>query len=227
MKGIAKAEHLLAQPFHLRKKEKKGRRQSKAASAKKKAGDGGKPAAEASCGKEEKAAREYIIKPEGDVKDYRFLELENGLRCLLISNPTVVSTIASLDVRVGSALDPKAYYGLAHLLEIMLFNNDEAHVEDEAGARCGYSAVTGFVNTNYCYEMPPGGCQEGLSRLARFFTNPRFRKQDIAKKLEQVEKQFRRRLADDHSHSRNLQQRHADPKSSYHRFSCGSKRSLS
>lgn len=61
-----------------------------------------------------------IIKSESDKKLYRYIILENQMRCLLLEDPEAERSAASLDVRVGSALDPSSHNGTAHFLEHML-----------------------------------------------------------------------------------------------------------
>ncbi|RWS24840.1 peptidase: M16 family-like protein [Leptotrombidium deliense] len=62
-----------------------------------------------------------IIKPVNDEREYSGLTLSNGLKVLLISDPTTDKSAAALDVNVGSMSDPKSLPGLAHFLEHMLF----------------------------------------------------------------------------------------------------------
>ena len=62
-----------------------------------------------------------IVKPKVDKRSYKYFKLENGIRCLLIHDPEGDMSAASLDVKVGAALDPKEYPGTAHFLEHMLF----------------------------------------------------------------------------------------------------------
>jgi hypothetical protein len=60
-----------------------------------------------------------------DELSYRFASLPNGLRAVLVSDPETDKAAASLDVRVGSLLDPPELQGLAHFLEHMLFYASE------------------------------------------------------------------------------------------------------
>ena len=62
-----------------------------------------------------------IIKSGCDKRLYKYVKLPNEMRCLLISDATADKSAASIDVRVGSALDPRPLYGTAHFLEHMLF----------------------------------------------------------------------------------------------------------
>jgi hypothetical protein len=51
-----------------------------------------------------------IIKPTLDKREYRGLELNNGMKCLLISDPTTDKSAASVDVHIGLILNKKNYY---------------------------------------------------------------------------------------------------------------------
>jgi secreted Zn-dependent insulinase-like peptidase len=62
-----------------------------------------------------------IEKSKSDKREYKYVILENGMRCMLICDPEADKSAAALDVRVGAALDPKPLYGTAHFLEHMLF----------------------------------------------------------------------------------------------------------
>jgi len=62
-----------------------------------------------------------------DDLDYRIIELKNGLRAVLVSDPDTDKAAAALNVRVGSLLDPPELQGLAHFLEHMLFYASEKY----------------------------------------------------------------------------------------------------
>lgn len=66
-------------------------------------------------------AYDNIFKSSQDKRDYRGLLLDNGLKCLLISDPTTDRSAAAVDVHAGYLLDPKEFPGLAHFCEHMLF----------------------------------------------------------------------------------------------------------
>lgn len=80
-----------------------------------------------------------ILKPLSDKKDYRLVELANGLKCLVVHEPLQTAmeldsqggsdfsdcednqcklAAASLCVAAGSFEDPKQFQGLAHFLEV-------------------------------------------------------------------------------------------------------------
>ena len=62
-----------------------------------------------------------ISKAERDKRRYRGIQLSNGLRTVLVSDPDAEMTAASVDVHVGSWSDPDDLPGLAHFCEHMLF----------------------------------------------------------------------------------------------------------
>jgi len=47
-----------------------------------------------------------IIKSVNDRRSYRYIELKNQLKCVLIHDPKADKSAACLDVKVGTALDP-------------------------------------------------------------------------------------------------------------------------
>jgi insulysin len=98
--------------------------------------------------------------------------LPNKLNCLLVSDPDADKSAASLDVKVGSALDPKPLYGIAHFLEHMLFLGTRKYpmeseykkfIEDNGG----YSNAHTFpANTNYHFEVSNEAFKEALDRFS-------------------------------------------------------------
>lgn len=62
-----------------------------------------------------------ILKSKNDKLLYRYLQLQNKIKCLLIQDEKTEKSAAVMNISVGSMEDPKDRYGLAHLLEHMLF----------------------------------------------------------------------------------------------------------
>ena len=62
-----------------------------------------------------------IIQSSQDKRAYRGIQLDNGIKCLLVSDPLTDRSAASLDVNAGYLLDPNEFPGLAHFCEHMLF----------------------------------------------------------------------------------------------------------
>ena len=74
------------------------------------------------------AAQEPTKSPN-DANLYRYLQLDNGLRVLLVSDASADKAAASLNVAVGSGDDPADREGLSHFLEHMLFLGTEKYPE--------------------------------------------------------------------------------------------------
>lgn len=68
-----------------------------------------------------------IKKRSGDLRDYRAITLSNGIRTLLISDPSTTRSAAAIDVHVGSMMDPVDIPGLAHFCEHMSFLGTEKY----------------------------------------------------------------------------------------------------
>lgn len=89
--------------------------------------------------------REYEInysKGVSDTKNYSLIELENGLRVLLVSEQQVYDddnrlkesqrAAVALSVQVGTSHDPVSFMGGAHFLEHVLFMGSEKYsIENE------------------------------------------------------------------------------------------------
>jgi Secreted/periplasmic Zn-dependent peptidases, insulinase-like len=110
-----------------------------------------------------------------DERDYRVLELENGLNVLLVSDDEADKAAASMNVRVGSAQDPDDLQGLAHFLEHMLFLGTEAYPEADAYQRYlsrnagSHNAFTASQDTNYFFSIEPSAFEGALDRFSVFF----------------------------------------------------------
>lgn len=117
---------------------------------------------------------------ELDTRQYRYIELDNGLRAILVSDPDTDKAAASLDVAVGHASDPENREGLAHLLEHMLFLGTEKYprageyqefIKDHGGS---HNAYTTYGHTNYFFSVEASFLEDSLDRFAQFFIAPLF-----------------------------------------------------
>jgi insulysin len=59
--------------------------------------------------------------PDVDHNEYRYFDLKNKLKVLLIHDPSVQLSESSMTVHKGSWDEPNEFPGLAHFLEHMLF----------------------------------------------------------------------------------------------------------
>lgn len=75
------------------------------------------------------------------------MKLDNGMRIMLIHDPKGDHSAASIDVKVGGALDPKRYSGTAHFLEHMLFQGTKKYPKENEYAQ--FIANNGGTNNAY------------------------------------------------------------------------------
>ena len=62
-----------------------------------------------------------ILKSQNDKLNYKFIQLPNKLKCILVHDEKTEKSSAVMNVSVGSMESPKNTQGLAHFLEHMLF----------------------------------------------------------------------------------------------------------
>ena len=111
---------------------------------------------------------ERIVKSKSDSRDYRGLELTNGLKCLLISDPQTDFSAASVEVCVGHLMDPVELPGLAHFCEHMLFMGSQKYPEENKFAKFiaehsgSSNAFTDAERTNFHYDIEPSHFRESL-----------------------------------------------------------------
>ncbi len=114
-----------------------------------------------------------------DERDYATLVLDNGIEFILISDPSVDKSAASLSVGAGLMNDPESQQGMAHYLEHMLFLGTDRFPESngysEFMSKNGGSAnaYTWMDITNYMFEIKNDAFDEALDRFSDFFKSPR------------------------------------------------------
>lgn len=144
-----------------------------------------------------------IVKSPNDERSYRYVELDNGLRALLVSDADADKAAAALDIYVGSASNPKDRAGLAHFLEHMLFLGTdkypdpaeyESFITEHGGHRNAYTA---FEHTNYFFDIDPGHLEPALDRFAQFFIAPRFDAEYVDREVKSVQAEYQMGLKTD------------------------------
>ena len=149
------------------------------------------------------AAAEDVVKSPSDHRDYRYLELDNGLKALLVSDPSADTAAASLDVNVGSGSDPESREGLAHFLEHMLFLGTEKYprsgeyrdfITEHGGSE---NAYTSFDHTNYFFYVNRAFLEPALDRFSQFFTAPLFNADYVGRERQVVHSEYTSKLRSD------------------------------
>lgn len=144
-----------------------------------------------------------IAKSDSDHSEYRYLELPNQLRVLLVSDAKADKAAAALDVFVGSSHDPVERQGLAHFLEHMLFLGTDRYPQpDEYQAFISqhggqHNAYTSFEHTNYFFDINPDAFDAALDRFSRFFVAPLFNAEYVEREKNAVHSEYKARIKND------------------------------
>eukprot|EP01060_Flectonema_neradi_P014512 TRINITY_DN2115_c1_g1_i2.p1 TRINITY_DN2115_c1_g1~~TRINITY_DN2115_c1_g1_i2.p1 ORF type:complete len:471 (+),score=68.63 TRINITY_DN2115_c1_g1_i2:79-1491(+) len=131
--------------------------------------------------------------PNNTKSEYRVIELDNGLRVMLVSDPTAEQSAASMDCLVGQFNDPEEIPGLAHFTEHMMFLGTEKYPDE--GSYAGYlsdhggscNAFTTLENTNFSFDVCSSALDGALDRFAQFFIKPLFTESATGRELLAVE----------------------------------------
>jgi len=125
------------------------------------------------------AATDTIVVSPNDQREYASVTLDNQLTVLMVSDPSVDKSAASLSVGVGLLHDPMSQQGMAHYLEHMLFlgtdrfpdtNGYSDFMSKNGGAS---NAYTWLDITNYMFEINNAAYDEALDRFSDFFKTPK------------------------------------------------------
>ncbi len=144
-----------------------------------------------------------IIKSPNDDRDYRYLELPNQLKVVLVSDASSDKSAAALTVFRGSLHDPKEHPGLAHFLEHMLFIGTAKYPDVDGyqhflTANGGTSnAYTATDHTNYFFDVAPPQFPEALDRFADFFISPLFTAEYVDREKNAVNSEYQLQIKDD------------------------------
>uniref|UniRef100_A0A5S6QRK5 Insulin-degrading enzyme n=1 Tax=Trichuris muris TaxID=70415 RepID=A0A5S6QRK5_TRIMR len=173
-----------------------------------------------------------IIKSPEDKRLYRGLELRNGMKVMLVSDPTTEKAAASLDLNIGHLNDPRELPGLAHFCEHMLFMGTEKFpTENEyqnfLTTHGGTSnAFTSTDHTNYHFEVASPHLMGALNRFAPFFICPLFTPDATEREVNAVDSENTNYMKEDHWRLSQLESSLARSDHDYSKFGTGSLKTL-
>ncbi len=148
-------------------------------------------------------AHAEVIAPGLSDRSYRYLQLDNQMKVLVISDPTTDKAAASLDVYVGSNDDSADFPGLAHFLEHMLFlgtdqfpeaGEYQQYISTQGGSHNAYTAPE---HTNYFFDVDPNGLAGAMDRFSRFFVAPTMDPQYVDREVNAVHSEYQSKLKDE------------------------------
>jgi zinc protease len=134
-----------------------------------------------------------VVTIEG-ISEYR---LDNGLRVLLVPDPTTNSVLVNLTVLVGSRHEGYGETGMAHLLEHMVFKGTPTHPDVPKALRdhgANFNGTTNFDRTNYFETMPAtdANLEFGVRLEADRLVNSHVKREDLLKEFTVVRNEFER-----------------------------------
>ncbi|XP_030604512.1 insulin-degrading enzyme [Archocentrus centrarchus] len=173
-----------------------------------------------------------VIRSPEDKREYRGLEFANGLKAMLISDPTTDKSSAALDVHIGSLSDPPNISGLAHFCEHMLFlgtqkypkeNEYSQFLSEHAGSS---NAFTSGEHTNYYFDVSHEHLQGALDRFAQFFLCPLFDESCKDREVNAVDSEHEKNLMNDAWRLFQLEKATGNPNHPFSKFGTGNKLTL-
>ena len=174
-----------------------------------------------------------VISSPADSYSYRSMELENGLKVLLVSTPDADKASAALSVSVGSMDDPEGREGLAHFLEHMLFLGTEPYPEPDEYQQYirqnggSHNAFTSYAQTTYFFDVDNEQLSGALDRFAPFFISPTFNEAYVDREKNAVHAEYSSNLKEDGRRIFSAQKMAMNPEFPFARFSTGNLDTLS
>ncbi|XP_071494745.1 insulin-degrading enzyme-like [Diadema antillarum] len=173
-----------------------------------------------------------VVKSAEDKRAYRGLQLTNGMKIILISDPTTEKAAAALDVHVGSLSDPWDVPGLAHFLEHMLFLGTAKYPSENAYTQFlnehgGFAnAYTSGEHTNFYFDISHEHVEGALDRFAQFFHSPLFNQDSQDREVNAVDSENDKNLKADSWRLFQLEKSTVIPTHPYSKFNTGNKETL-
>ena len=167
-----------------------------------------------------------------DTNLYRYITLNNGLRVLLIQDPSAQKSAAALAVNVGHFDDPEDRQGLAHYLEHMLFLGTEKYpkigeFQSFISQHGGHNnAWTGTEHTCFFFDISPNNFESALDRFSQFFVAPLFNSEALDKERQAVDSEYRLKLSDDMRRLYQVHKEVVNPAHPFSKFSVGNSETL-
>ncbi|MGJ0628431.1 pitrilysin [Xenorhabdus bovienii] len=121
---------------------------------------------------------ETINKSERDLRQYKAIQLPNGMTVLLVSDEKAIKSLAAISVPVGHMENPDNQLGLAHYLEHMVLMGSKRYpqsggftefLQKHSGS---HNASTSSNRTAFYLEVENGSLTEATDRLSDALAEP-------------------------------------------------------
>ncbi|XP_003743560.1 insulin-degrading enzyme-like [Galendromus occidentalis] len=175
---------------------------------------------------------DITMKPDTDHSVYRGLDLVNGMKVLLGSEPDLEKSRMSLCIMAGYMSDPRELQGLAHFTEHMMFmgsrkypaeNHLFAYLNGHGGSA---NAYTHGDMTCYYYEVDPEFLEESLAIISDMMRDPLLTEETAQREIFAVDTEHRKNLKSDNWRQNQIEKATGDQDHPFTQFSTGSKAGL-
>ncbi|KZN63641.1 insulinase family protein [Pseudoalteromonas luteoviolacea] len=162
-----------------------------------------------------------------DNKQYKHLTLDNGLKVLLVNDPSSEKSASSLAINIGHFDDPIDRQGMAHFIEHMLFLGTEQYpnrgefsqIVSQFGGNS--NAWTGTEHTCYFFDVRADKFANVLPRFADFFIAPLFEKSALNDERNAIDSEFNLKVKDDNRRIIQVHKETVNPAHPFTKFSVG------
>ena len=171
-----------------------------------------------------------LLLPKNDNRKYKLKYLENGLKCMLVSDMKSTKAATGLRVNVGSHAN--SLCGLPHFLEHMLFYGSKKYPQEnyysEYITQHGGStnAFTASDNTTYFFSICSDFYEHAVDVFSHFFIDPVFNEEMLSREINAIDAEFYRSYNNDTNKLWQVLYDIMDAEYPIARFSCGNKQTL-
>lgn len=175
---------------------------------------------------------EVTTKPDTDKNVYRGLDLANGIKVLLASDPNVEKARAALCIMIGFMSDPWELQGLAHFTEHMVFMGSRRYPDENRvfsflhGHGGQVNAFTTNDATCYYYEVDAEYLSESLDIFADMIVDPLFPEETAKREIHAVDYEHKKNMKEELWRESQVEKVTADPNHPFVKFSTGTKDTL-
>lgn len=172
-------------------------------------------------------------KSKSDARQYKYIELKNGLRAFLVSDQNTDKAAASMRVFAGFYDTPKDGMGVPHFTEHMLFLGNKKYPEpnfyqEYIGKHGGSTnAYTTLMETVYYFDVSKDSLSGALDIFSQFFISPLFTAKYIDKEKNAVDSEYKMNFKNDFWRRTSVDQETANPEHPHAYFYCGNLETLS
>lgn len=167
-----------------------------------------------------------------DQRSYVHYVAPSGLRVLLVQDQHCKNAAAAMSIAAGHFDDPAETFGLAHLLEHVLFLGSEQFPDANgfqsflAGHGGSLNAWTGTEHANFHFEVDDSFLPDALNIFSDMLINPLMDVSLIDKEINSIDAEFKLKIKDDLRRLYQVHKETCNPLHPFSQFSVGNNETL-